>query len=329
LVIRYADDFVIGVAREDDAKRIMDVLPNRSTIEPHPRDHPMSVAECKTNRGNLLQHWTLCEALNSLRGVTQGTDPLLLHVDAHAMKPLSQFTEEDEKFRRVRASRPGQCSLYERTWRALVPGDEKRYPSSAAFVDSIWDGRRAYLLCEQSPERAQECGNWLADREHTGRAFCYEVFGGDWRRRFGIEERFPRPLAALKQGQATERVVTPGAVFVSFDPNQVCCLWPGQLDGFNLYAPELPKIWEALQPLARHPTVVQISTYDTARGKNSQEDVEASVKTHLPAEWRGPVIVRVDRSMMSLLFWSDAATGVGLDSLPGRFMDWVAAIDMG
>ena len=28
-VIRYADDFVIGVAREDDAKRIMEVLPKR------------------------------------------------------------------------------------------------------------------------------------------------------------------------------------------------------------------------------------------------------------------------------------------------------------
>jgi RNA-directed DNA polymerase len=28
-VIRYADDFVIGAAREDDAKRIMDVLPKR------------------------------------------------------------------------------------------------------------------------------------------------------------------------------------------------------------------------------------------------------------------------------------------------------------
>ena len=28
-LIRYADDFVIGVAREDDARRIMDVLPKR------------------------------------------------------------------------------------------------------------------------------------------------------------------------------------------------------------------------------------------------------------------------------------------------------------
>ena len=28
-MIRYADDFVIGVAREDDARRIMDVLPKR------------------------------------------------------------------------------------------------------------------------------------------------------------------------------------------------------------------------------------------------------------------------------------------------------------
>ena len=31
-VIRYADDFVIGVAREADAKRIMDVLPKRMKI---------------------------------------------------------------------------------------------------------------------------------------------------------------------------------------------------------------------------------------------------------------------------------------------------------
>ena len=28
-LIRYADDFVIGVAREDDARRIMEVLPKR------------------------------------------------------------------------------------------------------------------------------------------------------------------------------------------------------------------------------------------------------------------------------------------------------------
>ena len=28
-LIRHADDFVIGVAREDDARRIRDVLPNR------------------------------------------------------------------------------------------------------------------------------------------------------------------------------------------------------------------------------------------------------------------------------------------------------------
>ncbi len=31
-LIRYADDFVIGVAREDDARRIMDVLPKRGLL---------------------------------------------------------------------------------------------------------------------------------------------------------------------------------------------------------------------------------------------------------------------------------------------------------
>jgi hypothetical protein len=243
------------------------------------------------------------------------------------MKPLSQFTEEDEKFRRVRERLPGQGSLYEKTWQAIVPDDEKRYPSSAAFVDRIWKGRRAYLLCEQSEERAQECGNWLAERDHTGRVFFHEVFPGDWRRRFGIDGQFPRPLAHLKQDKTTERVVSPDAVFVSFDPNQVCRLRGGQADGFNLYVPEFPAIWDALQPLANRPAVVQISTYDTARGRNSQKDVEDSVKTRQPAGWRGPIIVRVDKSMMSLLFWSQAATGIGLDGLPGRFDDWFAAID--
>jgi hypothetical protein len=139
----------------------------------------MSATECKANRGNLMQHWTLCETLEALRAVVRETEPLLLYVDTHSMKPLSQFTKEDERFRRVRESLPGQGSRYEKTWRALVPGDEKRYPSSAAFVDRTWDGRRAYLLCEIAEERAQECGDWLAETGHNGMVFSYEVFGGD------------------------------------------------------------------------------------------------------------------------------------------------------
>ena len=44
-VIRYADDFVIGVAREDDARRIMEVLPKRMS------KHGLTVHPEKTRLG--------------------------------------------------------------------------------------------------------------------------------------------------------------------------------------------------------------------------------------------------------------------------------------
>ena len=138
------------------------------------------------------------------------------------MKPLSRFRkDQDEKFRRVRENLPGRGGVYEKTWRDLVPGNVKQYPSSAAFVDRIWDGRRAYLLCELCKERAQECDGWLAKLKSEGRVFYYEVYGGDWRDRFNRARKYP--LARLKQDKATVQFVDPDAVFVSFDPNKVCC----------------------------------------------------------------------------------------------------------
>ena len=63
-LIRYADDFVIGVAREDDARRIMEVLPKRMskyglTVHPEktrlirfqPDDPDDSVAEDRNSTG--------------------------------------------------------------------------------------------------------------------------------------------------------------------------------------------------------------------------------------------------------------------------------------
>ena len=52
-VIRYADDFVIGVAREDDARRIMDVLPKRMskyglTVHPEKTRLVRSERPCQT-----------------------------------------------------------------------------------------------------------------------------------------------------------------------------------------------------------------------------------------------------------------------------------------
>ena len=60
-LIRYADDFVIGVAREDDARRIMDVLPKRMSkygLTVHPektrliRFHPAEPADSESRGGD-------------------------------------------------------------------------------------------------------------------------------------------------------------------------------------------------------------------------------------------------------------------------------------
>jgi RNA-directed DNA polymerase len=60
-LIRYADDFVIGVAREDDARRIMDVLPQRMSkygLTVHPektrliRFHPEGPHDSQTTAGD-------------------------------------------------------------------------------------------------------------------------------------------------------------------------------------------------------------------------------------------------------------------------------------
>jgi hypothetical protein len=61
-VIRYADDFVIGVAREDDARRIMDVLPKRMSkygLTVHPektrlvRFEPPEIASTRRSRTSM------------------------------------------------------------------------------------------------------------------------------------------------------------------------------------------------------------------------------------------------------------------------------------
>jgi hypothetical protein len=289
--------------------------------------------ECKANRGNPLQHWTLGESMTALRRVTLVSNPHLLFLDAHGMKPFSMFEEEDGLFRRVRQQLPGQRSAFEEAWFSFVSEGEARYPSSSAFVSRIWDGPVAYALCEQDGERSAACRDWLTGLALAGRASCYEVHAGDWRQRFGVDGRLPRPLARLRQDDATERAVTPDAVYVSFDPNMVTYVERAESGrdraDFNMYVDELPSVWDALVPLVNHRMVLQVSSYAVARETDSQRLVEERMTEKRPRGWQGPAVVRLDRTMMSAIFWTDAAAaaGIALDDLPGRFAEWLAAID--
>ena len=76
-LIRYADDFVIGVAREDDARRIMEVLPKRMSkygLTVHPektrvvRFHPADVADSEPADQNSTGPRTFDFGLHPLLG---------------------------------------------------------------------------------------------------------------------------------------------------------------------------------------------------------------------------------------------------------------------
>ena len=76
----------------------------------------------KSNRGNLLQHWLLCELLTLLKEQVPPTT-CLGFIDAHAMSP---YATRDPKpgptagdFKTVRQQLPGQRSTFEKAWKEL------------------------------------------------------------------------------------------------------------------------------------------------------------------------------------------------------------------
>ena len=114
----------------------------------------------KGNKGNLMQHWTLCEVLR----VAQCHHSALNYIDAHAMAPLAKETKwdkHDKEFRAAQTDLPGQNSKYELAWQALAPNPSDGYPNSAKFVKHVWEGRYSLLLCEKDPGIHASVNDWL------------------------------------------------------------------------------------------------------------------------------------------------------------------------
>ena len=89
----------------------------------------------KGNKGNLMQHWTLCEVLS----IANRYHSALNYIDAHAMAPLAKKrTGDDVVFDRVWDRLANGNSTYEKAWSALAPRPADSYPSSAKFVQHVW-----------------------------------------------------------------------------------------------------------------------------------------------------------------------------------------------
>ena len=245
-----------------------------------------------------MQHWVLCELLNSVRNHFTH----LSYVDAHSMAPIAhQRTSSNPKFDTVFEQLPGQKSFYEQAWQALSlePGN---YPNSANFVKQLWPIPRycSMLLCELNDETVSLLRSWATQLK----GLDIEIANGDWR------DRFQRGLPRSK-----------GLMFISFDPymfnRHPCSMSPG-----NMYQTDLDIL---IRMTRSYPEIlIQLSTY-SARFGNPQEKVIEVIRSKLTANGFGEVaIIRPGKSkMMMTLIYQRGLTFIDeLTSLPDQFKNW-------
>jgi hypothetical protein len=246
---------------------------------------------CRGNRGNLLQHWTLCELIQIL-GTCLPKDSHLLYIDAYPMAPLAPMREKADQtrahFLHVRNELPGQRSTYETSWQELAHKNPDLYPSSLVFVSRLWKSCLSVCLSEIDLTTHEEIASWLNSPERTNRFEKKRVDLGDWRERL----------------QSCDVGVDPDLVFMSFDPNMYDRRDLPEEDRKpeNMYRPDLYAVvslcerWDC-------PIAVQMSTY-SANNNNPQKLVEEQI-TKVMTKGGGfsdPVIFRADNQMMSLAY---------------------------
>ena len=257
------------------------------------------MATYKGNKGNLLQHWVLCELVGAARRYSS----CLQFIDAHAMAPIAkEQTGEDGVFDSVRARLPGHDSPYERAWNELVPRGETGYPNSASFVKRLWNGPLSMLLCEVDDATVGELRAW------AGSDARIKLAHRDWRRRF--EEGLPEPgLGAL--------------TLLSFDPYILSCHQPKQRDPAYMYPEDLDLIGKVVRDDRTDNLLIQLSTY-SVNGNNSQPRVEECARGELEAvDLKQIAKVAVKGQMMSLVFARGLAWADELTSLNRRFQRWL------
>ena len=273
----------------------------------------------KGNAGHLMQHWTLCEMLRvaACKGVTG-----LNFIDAHAMAPLATKKVgkpglgKDKLFKLAESRLPNIGDLavaYGQAWHQLTSGlrPPKGYPNSAAFVEQVWKGKFAMLLCETEPKTRKKIELWRQHVDKLERCETAKLFCGDWRERF--KKGLPSPAeVGLPDGSLT---------LVLFDPNMYYprnVIKPGPE---ILYPEDLKMAARAMESLEGG-ILIQLSTYSAKDAR--QEVVIASVRHILESNSFTPLAkVRINGNMMSLVYARKVSWDTELTELPGRFDEWL------
>jgi hypothetical protein len=212
----------------------------------------LPVTTFAANAGNILQHAPLCEVVKNL--VDHPFVDALLLVDAHAMAPLARARQTPRpEFASFWSGLRSSRSAYATAWAALTKEAEV-YPSTANFIDRLWPGDLAMVLCENDPSTADAIAAWREALPDPRRERV-EVCRGDWRARFSVGFTHVLPANDL--------------AIASFDP-YLFHLAGRTKDAGKMWPEDIDLIGGTFGPLDS--VLVQISTYST-NGGNRLHDV--------------------------------------------------------
>lgn len=272
---------------------------------------------CKGNRGNLMQHWTLAEVFELLRGQHRN-----LHlITTHSMAPraIPEKVEQEKRCRRVftaagkRLTSLPNPTAYESAWKLLNVVSGLPYPSTAAFATRLWPAKGISIsLCELDAETADEIEGWFSCEE-VQRHFSHKVLlRGDWR------ASIQSPLSWSNTGA--------DCIFIEMDPMRydATCKPPrGTTQPYNLYPEDLELLCQKL-PSGAEKVVLQISSFSTQNNMplNTQLDSMANVLAVGGFALQGQT--RVEMQMATFIF----TKGVQLNcsDLNQRFTAWLKGI---
>lgn len=252
------------------------------------------------NTGNLLQHWVLCELI-------QGCNKhwASLHfVDAYAMAPLAtnQVKPSPSLFTHAQV-RETPNSAYEEAWRRLVEG-RIGYPNSAAFVADLWKGCCSMSLCDNDGPTALALKSWAVTQAEKPAGARAEVWPEDWRVGFSRRAANSKDLTVL-----------------SFDPDLFTL--HTSTSGREMTLSDIKTIAAAVDPINRE-CVIQLSTYNSARGLNRQTDVERTIAEGFrPSGLELLAVIRANKEMMSIVIGRGSSSVASeLAGLSERFDLW-------
>lgn len=272
---------------------------------------------CKGNRGNLLQHWVLCELLHRLG---QQEFKHLSLTCTHSMAPWSvpeRRGDDDTHYcRRVfNAARTraaaDRSSVYESAWHMISPNRGLPYPSTALFAPQVWKTRLTLALCEASVPVADEIDGWLGTREVRERVAHSALLRGDWR------TWVPGPL-----------FISPDAdcLYVEMDPYRYDSrdrTVRKSTDPATVYPEDLTLLAQAFGKEER-PLILQLSSFSAQNG-NNPDVIEASARRSLePHRFVFRDRVTVDGQMVSLVFVRNMTVTGGV--LQPSFSAWLNGI---